>query len=122
MFQFASGVGAVLRDHDTAQPTVAPGGLEDGRAAGRRTAEDGGAAAAQQRQVPGHCDGLSADPSLRQPGEQADHTGESGAGRARQDHEELRLREAVVDHFTGAKRYSRLFLSFGHLGTDPLPN
>lgn len=102
MLQFASGVSAVLRDHHAAQPTVAPGGLKDGCAACRGTAEDGGTAATQQRQVPGHRDRLSADPSLWQSGEQADHPGQSGAGRARAHHEELRLREAAMDHFSSA--------------------
>lgn len=68
--QLPRGVGPVLRHHHTAQFAAVPGGRQDGRASGRRAAEDGAPAQQEQPQVPGHHHGLPAAAGLWQPGEQ----------------------------------------------------
>ena len=72
--QLSHRVCALLRNHHTPQPAAAPGRSKDGRASGRRPAEDGSPAEQEQPQVPGHHHRLSATAVLWKPGEQGKGT------------------------------------------------
>jgi len=68
--QLSDRTGGVLRDVDAPQSAASPGRRKDGRSPRRRTAEDGRASAAQERQVSGDHGRLPSDSGIRQSGEQ----------------------------------------------------
>ena len=99
------------------QPAAASGGIQNGRPSGRRPAEDGRAPPAQQREIPGHHDGLPADSGLWQSRVQVHHPGQPGSAGAGAHHAQLRLREAVVDDVARAEGVVRVLQQqAGHRG------